>query len=73
MLARACSPARASSRRSALLFDSSRSVRELGLQYSDIRVAFAEAIDFITSHGLPEVPADQQDAAQGLLGANEGG
>ena len=50
-----------------LLFDASRSQAELGLAYSDITAAFAEAIDFITTHALPDVPADQPEAVRGLL------
>lgn len=50
-----------------LLFDPGRSMRELGMKYTDIRVGFAEAIDFITSHGLPDIPADQPEAVRGLL------
>ena len=55
--------------RGTLLFDASKSERELGMRYTDIRVAFTEAIDFITTAALPELPADTPDAAQGLLGA----
>ena len=50
-----------------LLFDARRSVRELGMTYTPIQTAFAEAVDFITSHGLPDIPADQPEAMRGLL------
>ena len=50
-----------------LLFDASRSEAELGITYSNITAAFAEAIDFITAHALPAVPADQPEAIRGLL------
>ena len=51
-----------------LLFDASKSERELGMIYTDIRVAFAEAIDLVTSP--PELPADHAEATARLLDAS---
>ena len=48
-----------------LLFDATKSERELGVVYTDIRVAFAEAIDLITSP--PEMPADHAEATERLV------
>lgn len=51
-----------------LLFDVSRSKRELGMVYTDIRVAFAEAIDLVTTPSTA-LAADHADAAERLLDA----
>ena len=40
--------------------------RSLGMRYTDIRVAFAEAIDYITAPTVV-LPDDQPEAACGLL------
>ena len=49
-----------------LLFDAGRSERELGVKYTDIRVAFTEAVDSLDL-GIPELPPDQPEAARSLL------
>lgn len=48
-----------------LLFDASKSERELGMRYTDIRVAFAEAIDLVTAP--PELPTDHAEATAPLV------
>ena len=48
-----------------LLFDATKSERELGMVYTNIRVAFTEAIDFITTP--PELPADHAEATEHLV------
>ena len=48
-----------------LLFDATKSERELGMAYTNIRVVFAEAIDFITCP--PELPADHAEATERLV------
>jgi len=48
-----------------LLFDASKSKRELGMVYTDIRVAFAEAVDYVTAP--PEVPPDHAEATERLV------
>ena len=48
-----------------MLFDATKSERELGMAYTNIRVAFAEAIDFITCP--PELPADHAEATERLV------
>lgn len=52
--------------RGTLLFDASKSERELGMVYTDIRTAFAEAVDYITTPPI-ELPADHAEAAARLL------
>ena len=55
--------------RGTLLFDASKSERELGMVYTAIRSAFAEAVDLVTSPASSgvHVPDDHADAAAGLL------
>ena len=58
--------------RGTLLFKAEKSERELGLVYTDIRVAFTEAVDLVTAPSV-EPPADQAEAVTRLLAASEDG
>jgi len=54
--------------RGTLLFDARKSERELRMRYTNIRVAFAEAIDMVTAPAVA-LPEDHAQASVPLVGA----